>query len=248
MAIVANVKDGVLNYGYTDSSKKEQVGSNLGYDQFLQLLCAEMQYQDPLEPTTNTEYVAQMATFSQLEATLSLQETEKNALASSLTGKQVILATQDQNGNTKYVEGRVDYVLYQNGEVFLSVNDGLYPLSTLDTVADDGYYEAANMSNTFSGMMSKFPNMDNITASYKGAIQEARDFYESMSDYQKRFVKATDLAKLAQLEEKVAELVKLQEIQQKNEAANQAAATEEKADDTVENAENTVESEGIVNE
>ncbi|WP_082223751.1 flagellar hook capping FlgD N-terminal domain-containing protein [Lachnobacterium bovis] len=26
-----------------------------------------MQYQDPLEPTSNTEYVAQLATFSQLE-------------------------------------------------------------------------------------------------------------------------------------------------------------------------------------
>ncbi len=43
---VAAVKDGKLDYSYTDSSKKQSqaTGSNLGYDQFLTLLCAEMQY------------------------------------------------------------------------------------------------------------------------------------------------------------------------------------------------------------
>ena len=136
--IIASVEDGKLNYNYTDNSKKNGInptGSTLGYDQFLQLLCAEMQYQDPLEPTSNTDYVAQMATFSQLEATLSLTETQENANASNLVGKQVILkVTSETTGQTSYVDGRVDYVLYENGEVFLSVNDQLYPASALDTV------------------------------------------------------------------------------------------------------------------
>ena len=37
---VAAVKDGKLDYSYTDSSKKQSqaTGSNLGYDQFLTLL------------------------------------------------------------------------------------------------------------------------------------------------------------------------------------------------------------------
>ena len=84
--IIAPVEDGKLNYEYTDNSKKNGInptGSTLGYDQFLQLLCAEMQYQDPLEPTSNTDYVAQMATFSQLEATLSLTETQENGSSAS---------------------------------------------------------------------------------------------------------------------------------------------------------------------
>ena len=68
------------------TGKTEPQGSNLGYDQFLTLLCAEMQYQDPLEPTSNTEYVAQLATFSQLEATLSMQSTQKNTMANDLVG------------------------------------------------------------------------------------------------------------------------------------------------------------------
>ena len=54
MALVAPIENGkVVN----DSSKEEvkASGNDLGYDQFLQLLCAEMQYQDPQETTINTE-------------------------------------------------------------------------------------------------------------------------------------------------------------------------------------------------
>lgn len=227
MAIVANVNNGKLDYSYTKSGEKEPVGSNLGYDQFLQLLCAEMQYQDPLEPTTNTDYVAQMATFSQLEATLSLEQTEQNALASALVGKQVILATEDTTGNTKYVEGRVDYVLYENGEVMLSVNNGLYPLSTLDTVADDTYFDAAATAKTFSNMVSQFPDPLNLTLTYKGAVEEAREFYDNMSDYQKDFVEAKDVEVLKALEERIKELQAAADAAEKNKEENgQTPATD----------------------
>lgn len=39
----------------------------LGYDAFLRLLVTQMQNQDPLEPMSDTEYVAQLATFSNVE-------------------------------------------------------------------------------------------------------------------------------------------------------------------------------------
>jgi flagellar basal-body rod modification protein FlgD len=209
---VAKVKDGVLDYTYTDSSdsSKEAVGSDLGYDQFLQLLCAEMQYQDPLEPTTNTEYVAQLATFSQLEATLSMQETQQNSFAGDLVGKEVILTTEDASGNSKTVTGRVDYVMYQNGDVMLSVNDGLYSLETLDTVADSEYYDASTLANTFSTMVATLPDVDNITTAYKGAVEEVRSLYDDMTDYQKGFVKDDDLATLRTIEERMEDLVNLQ--------------------------------------
>ena len=115
MAITAPVVDGKINAKYTDSSaKKENTGgSQMGYDQFLNLLCAEMQYQDPLEPTTNTDYVAQMATFSQLEATLSMKDSltesasaNESSVANSLVGKNV--AVVDPESETGYTTGKVE--------------------------------------------------------------------------------------------------------------------------------------------
>ena len=214
--IIAPVENGKLNYEYTDNSKKNGInptGSTLGYDQFLQLLCAEMQYQDPLEPTSNTDYVAQMATFSQLEATLSLTETQENANASNLVGKQVILkVTSETTGQTSYVDGRVDYVMYENGEVFLSVNDKLYPASTLDTVADSEYYEGVTMASTLKDMVNALPNMENITLAYKTAIQQLRDVYDGMSTYQQQFVPDETLGTLREYEERIQELVKQEEL------------------------------------
>lgn len=227
MAIIAPVVDGNLEYNYTDNSNKNQVnatGSTLGYDQFLQLLCAEMQYQDPLEPTSNTDYVAQMATFSQLEATLSSTQTQQNNMANALVGKQVILeVTSETTGNTTFVQGRVDYVMYENGEVFLSVNDNLYPLSTLDTVADNEYYEAATLANTLNEMISSLPTVNNLTISFKKGIEQLREIYDGMTSYQQGFVSDETLATLKSYEEKMAELVK---------AAEEAENAENEAEDS----------------
>lgn len=221
MPIIAPVDDGKLNYEYTDNSKKNGItptGSTLGYDQFLQLLCAEMQYQDPLEPTSNTDYVAQMATFSQLEATLSLSESQENANASNLVGKQVILkVTSETTGQTTYVDGRVDYVMYENGEVFLSVNDKLYPASTLDTVADDEYYEGVTLATTLKDMVNALPLKENLSIAYKKAIEQLREIYDGMTSYQQQFVPDETLTKLREYEEQMELLVKQAEEAAKGE-------------------------------
>lgn len=226
--IIAPVEDGKLNYDYTDNSKKNGInptGSTLGYDQFLQLLCAEMQYQDPLEPTSNTDYVAQMATFSQLEATLSLTETQESANASNLVGKQVILkVTSETTGQTSYVDGRVDYVMYENGEVFLSVNDQLYPASSLDTVADSEYYEGVTLATTLKDMVNGLPLMENLNTSWAKAVTQLREIYDGMTDYQKQFVPEQTIATLTEYEKRMEEL----KAQEKENADNLEDGSEDK--------------------
>lgn len=236
MPISANVVDGKLDYNYTDSGQKEQLGSKLGYDQFLQLLCAEMQYQDPLEPTSNTDYVAQMATFSELEATLGMQDSleqslvsDETALASSLVGKNVLVA--DPTSPTGFSGGIVDYVMYQDGKVKLSVNDKLYDLDALDTVANDEYYEAVVATQTLKGMLNELPKLKDIDLSYKKAISQIRDVYEDLSDYQKGFVKEDDLNALKAYEKRIAELEKAEEEKAK---AEEETEEETKAEETTE--------------
>lgn len=69
MSIVVPVKDGKIvdeTASQTSLSESKKAGS-LDKEAFLQLLVAQMKYQDPLEPTSNTEYISQLATFSSLE-------------------------------------------------------------------------------------------------------------------------------------------------------------------------------------
>ena len=214
MAITAPVVDGKINAKYTDSSaKKENTGgSQMGYDQFLNLLCAEMQYQDPLEPTTNTDYVAQMATFSQLEATLSMKDSltesasaNESSVANSLVGKNV--AVVDPESETGYTTGKVDYVMYEEGEIYLSIENKLYNLSSLDTVANDTYYEAVVQARTINSMLKDLPEFKDITASYKTAVEQIRALYDGLDDYQKGFVSKDDVETLERYESKIAELV-----------------------------------------
>lgn len=215
--LTAKVVDGKLDYSYTDSSEKKASGSELGYDQFLQLLCAEMQYQDPLEPTNNTDYVAQLATFSQLEAVLEQTNIQQSDMANSLVGRNVILCIEDEKtGSLNYVEGCVDYVMYQNGDAYLSVEDNLYPLSSLDTVVNDQYYDSVTLAKNFSKMVALLPDVDNVTTTYQGAIQQLRDLYDGLTDNQKKFISEDDLAALKKVEERLNELLAAEEATKKD--------------------------------
>ena len=124
----------------TTAEKKETKGTtNLGQDAFLQLLIAEMQHQDPLEPTTNTEWISQMATFSQLEELQSLSKTTENSQLFSLVGKNVIVSTEDASGNKVLKEGIVDFISMSGGTAKFSINGALYSMEELYSVVDGDY-------------------------------------------------------------------------------------------------------------
>ena len=72
MSVSAVVNDGVITNGSSKTSSSSSTSGTTNSiaaqkDQFMQLLVAQMKYQDPLEPTSNTEYIQQYATFSELE-------------------------------------------------------------------------------------------------------------------------------------------------------------------------------------
>ena len=65
MALAAQMVDGKVVANYTTETKERKTGNDsLDKDAFLQILVAEMQYQDPLQPSSNTEWVSQMSSFT----------------------------------------------------------------------------------------------------------------------------------------------------------------------------------------
>lgn len=206
MAITAIVENGkVVDTGATNSiTGKESSNNVIDEDMFLQLLVAEMQHQDPLEPTSNTEWVSQYATFTQVEQTSSMQESMKQIQASSLVGKQVIMKTTNSiTGETSYFSGQVDYMYVEEGKTYLSVNDKLYSIDDLDTVVDSKYMEAVGLASDFKSMVDKLPSKSLLTTSDEGLLKQVREAYEAMDDYQKQFVDRSLLEKLESLEEQM---------------------------------------------
>lgn len=139
--LIQQVTNGQVTKTQSSSSSTTSLTGNtpLGKDAFLQLLVTQMKYQDPLNPSSDTEFVAQLATFSQLEQMQNLSQVSSNSQAFSLVGKDVVLKTTDSNGNTVYKDGRVDYVSISNGKVQLTVDGNNYSMDQLDRVVDSTY-------------------------------------------------------------------------------------------------------------
>ncbi len=156
MSTVAEVKNGAIVNGTTQASNSsiskaekaasKDAGGTLDKDAFLQLLVAQMKYQDPLEPTDNTEYVSQLATFSELEEMQNMVKSSDMQRASALVGEYVSVGQKDSTGNVKYVEGYVDGVIYQGNKTYLKINDVLYDFDDLDKVYDDDYVYAQKLA------------------------------------------------------------------------------------------------------
>lgn len=244
MAIIAKVDNGKIDSSVSsDKVAAKNTNTNigksaLGYDEFLKLLTAEMQYQDPLEPTSNTDYVAQMATFSQLEATLSMKESlgkssdnTIKSMANQLVGQEVVV--EDDESKTGYADGIVDYVMYEDGEIYISVNDKLYSIDKLDTISTKDYYEAVVSANTLHSMITALPPISDITYSYKKAVEQIRELYDGFTDYQKKYVKDDDLDTLKQYETKMEELAKLEKKDDTDESGStEGTGSEGKTDST----------------
>ena len=194
MASVAQVKDGQILETISNLNKESKTSnSSLDKDAFLQLLVAQMKYQDPLEPTSNTEYISQLATFSELEEMQNLTSGMTLQRASGLVGQYVFMKVTDSSGNTTYPEGTVDYVVYENNKAYLSIGDNLYSIDDLDTVADSNYVQAGKVAEAFVTEMNKLPALDDITSDYTGAIYALISKYENFSSYQKGLINEESL-------------------------------------------------------
>ncbi len=219
MGAIAQVKDGKIVESTSASSlakesSKKTSSSTVDKDQFLQLLVAQMKYQDPLEPTSNTEYISQYATFSELEQMQNMSATLELSRASSLVGQTVLMKVTDSSGNTTSVQGNVDYIVYENNKAYLSINGDLYSLDDLDTVADEKYLTAYKLAANFINAYGKLPALGNLTVDDKESVESLKEMYDNMTDYQKNFIKDDYVSGLNDYVNKMKDLVNSQDQSQ----------------------------------
>ncbi len=129
-----------LTYANRDTNKVNYRGSSeLGKEEFLQLLVCQLQNQDPLNPQEDTAFIAQLAQFSALEQMTNMNQTLTNTSAYSLVGKEVIVSSTDSTGNTSETRGVVDYVEMKGGDAYLSIDGKMFSIDDLVQVMDSFY-------------------------------------------------------------------------------------------------------------
>lgn len=79
----------VTSYESTTNATTSKSGKEMGKQDFLTLFTAQLQNQNPLDPVKNEAFVAQLAQFSQLEATTNMQTSMDN-LVKSLAGERML--------------------------------------------------------------------------------------------------------------------------------------------------------------
>ncbi len=232
MALVAPVENGkIVETASQTSVKKSTKSSNNGMDKeaFLQLLVAQMKYQDPLEPTSNTEYISQYAQFSQVEQMQNMSSSMDLQRASSLVGKEVYIKTTTSSGDTKLVQGRVDYVSYENNKAYLYINEQKYSIDDLDSIVDANYLDAYNKAYNFTVKLNKLPNVNGIDSTDGESIDELEKEYNKMSDYEKSFLSKDTVTRLNKYIERLKEIRKAEEKAEEkdSESTEKTEGTEE---------------------
>jgi flagellar basal-body rod modification protein FlgD len=187
-------EDGTLQTQTTSgdslTSSSSSNNSVVDSDTFLTLLIAEMQNQDPLEPTSNTEWVSQYATFTQVEQLSEMADSMDLLRANELVGKDVIMkVTSSSTGNVTYARGKVEYITVENDKPILVIDGNKYSLSDLDSVISDEYSEAYDIYSEFVANIDSLPDVKYADLSYADKITQLYEQYNfDMTDYQKNYM------------------------------------------------------------
>lgn len=158
----------------TTTSETRNTGE-LGKDDFLKLLITQVQNQDPMNPSTDTDFIAQMAQFSSLEQMQNLNQSFSYSMGFSMMGKYITAeVTDDTTGDVTYVEGRVDSIHVSSGTVYAVVGENDVPINKITQVSDESIGNGGSVTD-FSdiiGMLGKstISNVDGKNSSIEGII------------------------------------------------------------------------------
>lgn len=184
--VSAIIKNGeVVNSGLAEKEKAAKTAPT-GYDKdaFMQILVAQMKYQDPLEPTSNTEYISQYATFTQVEQLSNMANAMSLSRASEMVGKTVTISqTNAENGTTTEIQGVVDFVTYSGNKAYLNINGTAYDIDQVTQVLSTDYTDAVEAVADFQKAIDKLPNLDMITDEDHGeTIDTMYKYYNEVMD------------------------------------------------------------------
>lgn len=122
---------------YKAATEKKVTGSTqVDSNTFLTLMLKQLEYQDPLSPMDNKDFLSQQAQFTQLSTTqeMSANIAQNNNIMQTLTlvGKEVTLT--DPNDAKKTITGTVSQAVFSSTSANIMVGGKEYPISLIKSV------------------------------------------------------------------------------------------------------------------
>ncbi len=151
------------------ANEKNKIGKRntgeLGKDDFLQLLITQLQHQDPMNPSSDQEFIAQIAQFSSLEQMKNMNNSVQQQQGFAMMGKFVsAFVTDEVTGSQRTVIGEVTSVKMADGKVKLLVGEDEVDINSVSKVSDtaEGVGSAGDLNkyNTLIGLMGTASMMD----------------------------------------------------------------------------------------
>lgn len=112
--------------GSTQSSSGVANAMTLDYDAFLQMMVAQMEYQDPTNPTDMSEQMGQLASFSNVEQNIQTNNKLDNVLSQLYVNQSTSLVgkTLSATRNGEEISGTISSVTICTDGVVASLEDG----------------------------------------------------------------------------------------------------------------------------
>jgi len=115
------------------SNRAKKSNSDLGVEDFLKLIVAQMQNQDMMNPMNDNEFFSQMAQFSTLQAIQDLGTLSNTNYSVSLLGKEVTAAKM-VNNKLQVETGIVTGVGLYDGEPSITIGEKRFKLNEIMVV------------------------------------------------------------------------------------------------------------------
>jgi len=119
-----------------NASSSSSNKNTLDMDDFIKLLVAQLQNQDMYNTTDTTEFMAQMAQYSMVEALNEMKDQSVATSSFAMIGKGVTISGTDDNGDSFSAIGVVDGVTLTGGEVKVVLNGKSYSVDDVKQVFD----------------------------------------------------------------------------------------------------------------
>lgn len=109
--------------GQVSSAPIQTANNAISQEDFVKLFLAQLNYQDPLEPLNNREFLAQLAQFSSLEQSRQINDNILGVLAmqASTQGLSLLGKTVEVNVGGQGFSGIVEAVHYASGQPQLTI-------------------------------------------------------------------------------------------------------------------------------